>query len=94
MKSAELNIKTQQANLLLDGDFQRFISIDPDLGDRSERPSKLKNEDLIAASKDTTKEIKDKVNEIDGVEIPSHVAYSPDYVPSDFSLFPSMRHFL
>ncbi|KAJ1375076.1 hypothetical protein KIN20_038313 [Parelaphostrongylus tenuis] len=97
MKSAEFNRKTQQANLLLISNLpiKRISTKDLDLEDkpRSERPRNLKNEGLIAALKDTTKEINDKVDELNGVEAPSHLAYGPGYVPSD-SFFPSVRHFL
>ena len=42
----------------------------------------------------TAKKTKDKFEELDGVEILPHPAYSPDCAPSDYGLFRSMEHFL
>jgi histone-lysine N-methyltransferase SETMAR len=42
----------------------------------------------------TAKKTKDKFEELDGVEVLPHPAYSPDCAPSDYSLFRSMQHFL
>ena len=35
-----------------------------------------------------------KFEELDGVEVLPHPAYSPDCAPSDYGLFRSMQHFL
>jgi hypothetical protein len=42
----------------------------------------------------TAKKTKDKFEELDGVELLPHPAYSPDCAPSDYGLFRSMQHFL
>lgn len=42
----------------------------------------------------TAKKTKDKFEELDGVEVLPHPAYSPDCAPSDYGLFRSMQHFL
>jgi histone-lysine N-methyltransferase SETMAR len=42
----------------------------------------------------TAKKTKAKFEELDGVEILPHPAYSPDVAPSDYGLFRSMQHFL
>lgn len=42
----------------------------------------------------TAKKTKDKFEELDGVELLPHPAYSPDCAPSDYSLFRSMQQFL
>ena len=42
----------------------------------------------------TSKKTKDKFEELDGVEVLPHLAYSPDCVPSDYCIFCSMQHFL
>lgn len=42
----------------------------------------------------TARKTKDKFEELDGVEVLPHPAYSPDCAPSDYGLFRSMQHFL
>ena len=42
----------------------------------------------------TAKKTKDKFEELEGVEVLPHPAYSPDCAPSDYGLFRSMQHFL
>ena len=42
----------------------------------------------------TSWKTKDKLEEVDSFEVLPHPAYSPDYAPSDYSLFCSMQHFL
>jgi histone-lysine N-methyltransferase SETMAR len=42
----------------------------------------------------TAKKTKAKFEELDGVEVLPHPAYSPDCAPSDYGLFRSMQHFL
>ncbi|CAF1399307.1 unnamed protein product [Rotaria magnacalcarata] len=36
---------------------------------------------------------KEKLGELDGIEVPPHPAYSPDLASSDYGLFRSMVHF-
>lgn len=42
----------------------------------------------------TAKKTKEKFEQMEGVEILPHPAYSPDAAPSDYGLFRSMEHFL
>ena len=42
----------------------------------------------------TAKQTKEKLEELDGIELLPHPAYSPDLAPSDYYLFRSMAHFL
>ena len=42
----------------------------------------------------TSRKTKDKFEELDGVEVLAHPAYSPDCAPSDYGLFRSLQHFL
>ena len=42
----------------------------------------------------TAKKTKEKFEELEGVELLPHPAYSPDVAPSDYGLFRSMQHFL
>ena len=35
-----------------------------------------------------------KIQELGGIELLPHPAYSPDLAPSDYHLFPPMAHFL
>ena len=37
---------------------------------------------------------KKKIEELGGIEILPHPAYSPDLVPGDYNLFRSMAHYL
>ncbi|KAJ1356700.1 hypothetical protein KIN20_014440 [Parelaphostrongylus tenuis] len=57
MKSTKLKGKIQQANLLVDVDFNASQCRDLDLGDnpRSVRPTKVNSEYSIAASEDDSK---------------------------------------
>ena len=42
----------------------------------------------------TARQTKEKIKELDGIELLPHPAYSPDLAPSDYHLFRSMAHFL
>jgi hypothetical protein len=42
----------------------------------------------------TSRVVKRKIEELDGVETLSHPPYSPDLAPCDYHLFRSMAHFL
>jgi [histone H3]-lysine36 N-dimethyltransferase SETMAR len=42
----------------------------------------------------TSRQTKEKIAELDGIELLPHPAYSPDLAPSDYHLFRSMAHFL
>ena len=46
------------------------------------------------AKQHTFRKTKNKFEELDGVEVLPHLAYSPDCAPSDYGLFRSMQHFL
>ena len=46
------------------------------------------------AKRHTSRKTKHKFEELDGVEVLPHLAYSPDCAPSDYGLFRSMQHFL
>lgn len=46
------------------------------------------------AAPHTSKRTKEKLQELDSIELLPHPAYSPDLAPSDFHLFRSMAHFL
>jgi len=42
----------------------------------------------------TSKMTMDKIKELDGIGLLSHLSYSPDLAPTDYYLFRSMAHFL
>ena len=42
----------------------------------------------------TSRKVKQKLQELPGIEVFPHPAYSPDLAPSDFHLFRSLAHFL
>lgn len=42
----------------------------------------------------TSRTVKQKIMELQGIEVLPHPAYSPDLAPSDYHLFRSMAHFL
>ena len=42
----------------------------------------------------TARRTKKKIEELDGIQLLPHPAYSPDFSPSDYHLFRSMAHFL
>ena len=42
----------------------------------------------------TARQTKEKVRNLDAIELLPHPAYSPDLAPSDYHLFRSMAHFL
>ena len=46
------------------------------------------------ASPHTARRTKEKIRELESIELLPHPAYSPDLAPSDFHLFRSMAHFL
>jgi histone-lysine N-methyltransferase SETMAR len=51
----------------------------------------LQNDNAPAHRANLTKE---KLDELDNIEVLPHPAYSPDLAPSDYGLFRSMEHFL
>jgi histone-lysine N-methyltransferase SETMAR len=42
----------------------------------------------------TSRRVQQKIQELEGIELLPHPAYSPDLAPSDFHLFRSLAHFL
>jgi histone-lysine N-methyltransferase SETMAR len=42
----------------------------------------------------TSRRVKQKIQELQGIEVIPHPAYSPDLAPSDYHLFRSLSHFL
>lgn len=65
---------------------------------RSKYPSLVNRRQVLLqhdnAPAHTSRVVKEKINELPGIEVLPHPAYSPDLAPSDYHLFRSLSHFL